>query len=356
MVVEAYYRKRGKRRVALMLPWAHVFLNRHRAATLGLLTGLVVLYGGSVSPARASAGPGWAIKSVSLPTNFLTGDDEVCEKQERCDGYLVTAVNVGTRSSAGMVVLKDTLPAGLVVEGVVRKEEREPGGGASGEPLSCPEEEPGASAVKCEYANPVPPGGVLEMFVEVKIVGESKASVTNHAEVEGGEAADVVSSEPTTVANVINGEAAGLRRSRLQRRSVRAQRRERRPGGGSPRAVRLRSTTRPSHFTGPDGSRRLLAARKRRPRSSTCRLVFSAIHWPRDNAPSPSSLAQYNTLAVARLTAWWGRSLGKSQEKPQVLTSITLSRKRAILRSSGSNTSKPCLMRPGSCPPLRGTP
>jgi len=56
--------------------------------------------GANSASGAASAGPGWAIKSVALPSNFSAADNAFCEGiSQQCDTYQVTATNVGTRPS-----------------------------------------------------------------------------------------------------------------------------------------------------------------------------------------------------------------------------------------------------------------
>ena len=173
--------------------------------TLGFGAALVMLLGVSVSSA-ATAGPGWAIQSTALPTSFSAHDNEGCETEENCDGYQVTVTNVGTTPSVGPVVVKDTLPPGLVIrEFAEQPEELEPT--KISEAANYPECTTSTSSFQCEYTKPVPPGSVLVFTLQVLVSGGAPPSVSNHAEVEGGGAATVATSEPSTVANTVSGEA-----------------------------------------------------------------------------------------------------------------------------------------------------
>ena len=182
---------------------ARTGLGRRRVrATLGLVltAGLGLLFWAAPA-AAANPGPGWEIQSVALPTDFSLVDNGICETEEECDSYLVTATNVGTRSSEGTIVVKDTLPEGVVLEKIPGHEELEAWRGDVGENVKCPEQTP--HQVLCEYAKPVSPGGVLVFAIDVQVVGKSTATVMNHVEVEGGGAA----AASTTVANSVNGGA-----------------------------------------------------------------------------------------------------------------------------------------------------
>jgi hypothetical protein len=185
-----------------------------------VLAALVISFAGSATSASAaSGGPVWAIQSVALPTNFSAGDTKGCEEfpGSKCDSYMVTATNTGASPTNGeSITVKDQLPPGIVIEGIGKAEVREPGGPQPGghdefEILVQCSAEPGSSSVTCttltEGSHPVPPGGVIFIEIEVIVTGSGAASVTNIAEVEGGGAAPVATSEPSTVANTVNGEA-----------------------------------------------------------------------------------------------------------------------------------------------------
>jgi hypothetical protein len=158
---------------------------------------------GAPSALAASAGPGWAIGSVALPSDFSTGDTEGCEADELCDSYLVTVTNVGTRPSTGTIAIKDTLPAGVVLDRVERAEDV-----MTEEEVQCPEESQAPHEVQCEYANSVAPGDVLAITIFVTVTGDVAASVTNRAEAQGGGAATATTSEPLTAPNTVNGGSA----------------------------------------------------------------------------------------------------------------------------------------------------
>jgi hypothetical protein len=173
-----------------------------RAMASGLISASVAALSAvaGASPASAaSAGPGWAIRSVALPSNLAAGDSEACEAHGLCDSYVVTVANVGAKPSTGTVVVKDALPAGVSVKAVERARDLE-----AKESLQCTNT---TSSVRCEDPNPVLVGGTLAITIDVTVEPGAHGNVTNHAEVEGGGAAPVTTSEPSTVANLLNGEA-----------------------------------------------------------------------------------------------------------------------------------------------------
>jgi hypothetical protein len=169
---------------------------------------LASLVGWAAPPAvKASATPSWAIKSVALPTNFTEKDTKLCEEEVAsprygCDAYVVTVVNIGTAPSSGAIVVKDTLPPGIVFKNSSERT-AEPGR----RPVYC-SEEVGASSVRCEYEGsepPLPPDGTITIALEVTVSANAPSPATNRAEVEGGGASPVVTAEPSTVPNTVRG-------------------------------------------------------------------------------------------------------------------------------------------------------
>jgi hypothetical protein len=181
-------------------PWAK------RVVTLAVIMALSLAWINIGEAAAGTSGPGWAIRSRALPTNFASAENSSCEEEEHCDTYLVTATNDGSEATpeGSTVVIRDKLPAGVVVKGISVAEHREVGIGF-GEPLQC-SEEAGASSVQCTFNHSVPPGSVLELGVEVLVGTHASPSITNVAEIEGGGAPTQVSFEPSTVANTANGQ------------------------------------------------------------------------------------------------------------------------------------------------------
>jgi len=185
--------------------------------TLGLVAALAISLGASISAASAGAsGPGWAIRSVALPSNFSVNTPSCINRPQDgdCAKYLVTATNVGTEPSKGTIVVKDTLPtvpANLVVRMIETKDaiELEPGGQNPGAGIRLKCTVLSSKSFRCEYGNAgesVPPGSILEVPVIVSVGAAGATSVKNQAEIEGGGAATATTSEPSTVANTVNGE------------------------------------------------------------------------------------------------------------------------------------------------------
>jgi hypothetical protein len=177
---------------------------RKRSIPTLLVGAIAILLGAGPCPATAATpGPVWAVKSVALPTNFSTEDNALCETEEDCDAYVVSATNVGTRAASGTITVRDVAPGGLKVIRYVNADEHEPGSSAKDE-LGCTA---GGGEVSCAYEGEVPPEGVIEFRVDV--VAEEAAvnvgTVLNRVSVEGGGAPAAVSSEPATVSNTVNG-------------------------------------------------------------------------------------------------------------------------------------------------------
>lgn len=172
---------------------------------------IVIAFSGRVClAAAATPGPGWAVRSVALPSNFSPTHVARCEEtvQEVCDEYLITVANVGTRASEGPIVVTDALPAGVVVRGIKAAEVHDPGL-TFGESMACTAKS-GESSFECTYANPVSSGSILAITVQVRVEPGVPRSVTNHVEVEGGGAAPAITAEPTTVSNTVDGSQPGF--------------------------------------------------------------------------------------------------------------------------------------------------
>jgi hypothetical protein len=176
-----------------------------------LLAAVLVLAAASVAaqPASAaSAGPGWSIRSTPLPTSLSTEPTGAAGQ-----GYFLTIANVGTRASSGTVVIEDTLPAGVEVQSVPSKRARafEPGNQEGGERVPC--SATSSTTVRCEYANAVPPGGVIQVLIEVGVSASAGSAPLNHAEVEevgGGEAAVARTESPGTLPTSVNAGVAAF--------------------------------------------------------------------------------------------------------------------------------------------------
>jgi hypothetical protein len=162
---------------------------------------------GAVSPPAASAAsPGWVISSVAQPTNFSTGDNALCARAQLffCDQYVVTLTNVGGGATTGPVVIADTLPPGLKAVGM--------GGYNMEEGLELERGGPlffcNLAATTCTYTGKADPGTTLVVYLEVEVTSASgtaaSGTVTNFAQVSGGGAPSLTTSEPLTLSNTVN--------------------------------------------------------------------------------------------------------------------------------------------------------
>jgi hypothetical protein len=181
------------------------------AAAIALLTLTVAMV--NVCPTSAATGaPEWAIQSVALPSNFEASQNTVCEELGSCDEYLVTVTNVGTRPTDGPIVVTDRLPEDMEIKrgqviAVVHAEAGKEGGIEFQSECSkgFPQE------LRCETTESVPPGSIIYIKMPVKkVMAGAGTTVTNTAEVEGGEAGTVQTSQPSTEANTLNGSVASF--------------------------------------------------------------------------------------------------------------------------------------------------
>src|SRR6267154_2113752 len=103
-------------------------LSVHQTTRLGMITTITVAVmiltmAGAVSlptASGASSSPGWVVSSVAQPTNFSTGDNALCVREQffLCDHYVLTLTNVGSGPTTGPVVIADMLPLGLRAVGM----------------------------------------------------------------------------------------------------------------------------------------------------------------------------------------------------------------------------------------------
>ncbi len=174
-----------------------------RLALFGVFATLLALLTGSSSALAATAAPGWVVSSLAEPTNLSAGDNARCETREVCDAYSLLVRNAGGAASDGTpVVIKDTLPAGVVAKSIIGHDlqsERDESESAVG--VVCT-----LSPLQCTDDEPVPAGDVIHVMIHVTLSASGTASVTNRAEVEGGGGGVASTEEPTTVANTLNGE------------------------------------------------------------------------------------------------------------------------------------------------------
>ncbi len=163
----------------------------------------------SVEALAFSAGPGWVVSSVAQPTNFAVGDNTLCARETNflCDRYVVTLTNIGSEPTNAPVVIADTVPVGLKPSAM------------SGRSLETgfPLESNGfgwtcnAAKATCVYNEAVASGGTLEVVLEVKVeAGAQAGPVTNIVRVSGGGAQSVSTSQPSTLANTVNGPPAAF--------------------------------------------------------------------------------------------------------------------------------------------------
>ena len=169
---------------------------------LGLFVAVVsvlVLVSG-VASAGVVVAPGWAVRSVAVPSIFSAGPLASCGEIGACDGYFVTVTNVGTAASSGVVVINDVLPAGTRGGGVQPHSAKayEPGStSGEGETITCAADVEGAS---CSYEGALAPGGVITVHVLVEVTGGATTVAGNHVEVSGGGAGSVFVVGPATSA------------------------------------------------------------------------------------------------------------------------------------------------------------
>jgi hypothetical protein len=121
----------------------------------------------SVSWARAavSGEAAWEVSSVAHPYNFSVEDNAKCgPSQVRCDQYLVTLTNVGSRATSGVVTIIDTLPKNLKPVGL-RALNLE-----NNNPVGCGSVTAGGFAtVTCTDGAPVAAGATIVVYVEVEV-------------------------------------------------------------------------------------------------------------------------------------------------------------------------------------------
>jgi hypothetical protein len=163
------------------VPTGAGFMTGHGCGWLlrGVLLGVVLVVGFGVlfvGGAGALVGPGWGLRSVAYPTDFSVADTAGCVGEpasvayEFCDTYMVAASNVGSRATgaAATVVLRDVVPAGLVVRGVALFFEQEGTGTNVGEqfcktvPVEC------VIPLKV-LGHAVLPDSTLRMYVSVSV-------------------------------------------------------------------------------------------------------------------------------------------------------------------------------------------
>ena len=204
---------------------------------LCLLLPLLLLLVPASAQAAVPAVPGWAIESLATPTNFSARDNATCEQQSAalhplCDSYTVTATNAGSVATDGSdVVLSDTLPAGLTVQGVRFFWSGTPSAlegpqadlatlgfcSHSGSSVQCSlpsnkelDEKFGLPPTE-ELLPPVAPDDTLRMIVYVTVNEATAPGVLeNSAEVSGGGAPQVATDATTSPPNSVGEQTPGF--------------------------------------------------------------------------------------------------------------------------------------------------
>jgi hypothetical protein len=165
-----------------------------------------------VVPGASAAAPAarLTIDSFATPTSF-SGADAVClsgaiseEGQRVCDSLRVSVTNAGSVSSEAPTVIKDTVPAGLVVQSA----QLDPGEG---------ECEVSGQVVTCNGEDGQPPDGTLEAIIYVTVEPGAVGGLANVASATGGmlpevsaTTSDVLDSVPAFGFNSFTGYIAGV--------------------------------------------------------------------------------------------------------------------------------------------------
>jgi hypothetical protein len=191
-------------------------------AGMGMALTVVGALAGAAPASAATAAPGWTIGSFATPTDFSAADTLRCGATIEyngypppyCDTYMVTATNVGSRPTDGSqaIVLTDTLPAGLTVR---RIELYWTGYGGGGEDLvkaglACTAVPVASSLgpVQCELpsslfayvGHAVEPGETVRMAIRATVdEPEAPGSLSNHASISGGGAAEAATESTNTL-------------------------------------------------------------------------------------------------------------------------------------------------------------
>jgi hypothetical protein len=143
---------------------------------------------GAGSVWAAIPGPGWAIDSIALPTNFSASENSACEQsggshQQLCDAYQVTTTNAGSKPTEGTTTVTETLPAGLKLREVAFYWTA---GGPNNLNFFCETE---GSTARCQFPEALAPDETLQLVVHVTVEPGAPANLTSTASVSGGGAA-----------------------------------------------------------------------------------------------------------------------------------------------------------------------
>jgi hypothetical protein len=187
-------------------------VSRRPQALVAIMAATAVWLTATCTPARAAtAAPGWTISSAAEPANFSAADNAACEAQPTflpgqgggsvpCDSYRIVARNVGSAPSSEPITITDALPEGVQPVFAALQEQQ---AGAHTENAECT-----LAPIRCEYPQPVAPGGEVIVTVNVTVLPSAKSPVMNSASIEGGGLTNpLTSTEPTTEPNTVNGAA-----------------------------------------------------------------------------------------------------------------------------------------------------
>ncbi|HEV7493175.1 hypothetical protein [Baekduia sp.] len=178
----------------------------HTFAALITIAAVVLALCAATASAAAPA-PGWTLDNFAIPTNFSAADNATCTSWPGtgylppCDGYAITATNVGARpTDDSIITLADSLPHGLTVQHI-KLFWLGPGADDAG---VNPSTDFGGSfcdtsAVRCDAPFTLAPEDILQMLVYVTVDPGASGPVHNSAKVSGGGAADVTATAENTV-------------------------------------------------------------------------------------------------------------------------------------------------------------
>jgi hypothetical protein len=160
----------------------------------GMIIMLVVttLFAGT-APADAASTPGWAINALTMPTDFSSGDNTLCNANERCDKYSIVVTNVGATASTAPVIIKDTLPGAGVSLFNIRARDL-----STTSTIPCT-----AVGMSIECVDNEPIAVAASVLVDVRVLTEAgpEMELEDRVEVQGGGAANPVSSHLRNTSN-----------------------------------------------------------------------------------------------------------------------------------------------------------
>lgn len=146
---------------------------------------LVILALCAGSASAASAGPGWTIDSMAVPTDFSASEGGTYEVEVTNAGSVASEETNPVSGKPTPVVITDTVPAELTVAG------------ASG--LACTTT---AQVARCEYPGAVAPDQVLHVLISVSVNNPNASGpVTNRVTVSGGGGHEVSTSSTNPISS-----------------------------------------------------------------------------------------------------------------------------------------------------------